>query len=199
VRTTVAVRAHTWRRRDPVWRWGRRRARSGSSTSCLLPAFLAEYLDINTQGVHVSHQPPYYSFGLSATSQQYFSLRTNQPPATSQQYFSLRTNQHQPSATSQTNRLLMSSSSSLTAVQATSSMECRCRALRLLLSRGKHVICLSLECLSLLEIPFFFFSGMPLIGGDLVFSLSLRCTVRTMQTVFCVSNLQYVVGVSLTM
>jgi hypothetical protein len=37
-------------------------------------------------------------------SQQYFSLRTNQPPATSQQYFSLRTNQHQPSATSQTNR-----------------------------------------------------------------------------------------------
>jgi hypothetical protein len=44
------------------------------------------------------------SLGLSATSQQYFSLRTNQPPATSQQYFSLRTNQHQPSATSQTNR-----------------------------------------------------------------------------------------------
>jgi hypothetical protein len=45
------------------------------------------------------------SFGLSATSQQYFSLRTNQAPATSQQYFSLRTNQHQPSAISQTNRL----------------------------------------------------------------------------------------------
>jgi hypothetical protein len=44
-------------------------------------------------------------FGLSATSQQYFSLRTNQPSTTSQQYFSLRTNQHQPSATSQTNRL----------------------------------------------------------------------------------------------
>jgi hypothetical protein len=43
------------------------------------------------------------SFGLSATSQQYFSLRTNQPPAISQQYFSLRTNQHQSSATSQTN------------------------------------------------------------------------------------------------
>jgi hypothetical protein len=35
---------------------------------------------------------------LSVTSQQYFSLRTNQPPATSQQYSSLRTNQHQPSA-----------------------------------------------------------------------------------------------------
>jgi hypothetical protein len=45
------------------------------------------------------------SLGLLATSQQYFSLRTNQPPATSQQYFSLRTNQHHPSATSQTNRL----------------------------------------------------------------------------------------------
>jgi hypothetical protein len=71
------------------------------------------------------------SLGLSATSQQYFSLRTNQPqpvvlfsqnkpapaishqpavlfsqdkPATSQQYSSLRTNQHQPSATSQPNR-----------------------------------------------------------------------------------------------
>jgi hypothetical protein len=48
---------------------------------------------------------PACSFGLSATSQQYFYLRTNQPPAISQQYFSLRTNQHQPSATSQTNRL----------------------------------------------------------------------------------------------
>jgi hypothetical protein len=35
--------------------------------------------------------------GLSATSQQYFSLTTNQPPATSQ-YSSLRTNQHQPPA-----------------------------------------------------------------------------------------------------
>jgi hypothetical protein len=45
------------------------------------------------------------SFGLSVISKQYFSLRTNQPPATSQQYFSLTTNQHQPSATSQTNRL----------------------------------------------------------------------------------------------
>jgi hypothetical protein len=45
------------------------------------------------------------SLGLSATSQQYFSLRTNQPAATSQRYFSLRTNQHQPSATSHPNRL----------------------------------------------------------------------------------------------
>jgi hypothetical protein len=45
------------------------------------------------------------SLGLSATSQQYFYLRTNQPPATSQQYSSLRTNQHQPSATSQPNKV----------------------------------------------------------------------------------------------
>jgi hypothetical protein len=45
------------------------------------------------------------ALGLSATSQQYFSLTTNQPPATSQQYSSLRTNQHQSSATSQPNRL----------------------------------------------------------------------------------------------
>jgi hypothetical protein len=45
------------------------------------------------------------SFGLSATSQHYSSLRTNQPPTISQQYFSLRTNQYQPSATCQTNRL----------------------------------------------------------------------------------------------
>jgi hypothetical protein len=40
------------------------------------------------------------SLGLSATSQQYFSLITNQPPATSQQYFPLRTTStsHQPPA-----------------------------------------------------------------------------------------------------
>jgi hypothetical protein len=40
------------------------------------------------------------SLGLSATSQQYFSLRTNQPQATSQQYFSLRktSTSHQPPA-----------------------------------------------------------------------------------------------------
>jgi hypothetical protein len=48
--------------------------------------------------------------GLSTTSKQYFSLRTNQPPATSQQYSSLRTNQHQPSATSQPNSLHISRS-----------------------------------------------------------------------------------------
>jgi hypothetical protein len=50
-------------------------------------------------------RPSPCSLGLSATSQQYFSLTTNQPPAISQQYYSLRTNQHQPSATSQPNRL----------------------------------------------------------------------------------------------
>jgi hypothetical protein len=54
----------------------------------------------------ISHQPAVLFFqNKPVTSQQYFSFRTNQPPATSQQYFSLGTNQHQPSATSQTNRL----------------------------------------------------------------------------------------------
>jgi hypothetical protein len=43
-----------------------------------------------------------------------FSLRTNQPPVISQQYFPLTTNQHQPSATSQTNKLIMISICSLT-------------------------------------------------------------------------------------
>jgi hypothetical protein len=50
-----------------------------------------------------------YSLGLSATSQQYFSLRINQSQATNQQYFSIRTNQHQSSATSQMNILQISS------------------------------------------------------------------------------------------
>jgi hypothetical protein len=49
------------------------------------------------------------SFDLSATSQQYFSLKINQPSPTNQQYFSLRTNQHQPSTTSRTNRLVITS------------------------------------------------------------------------------------------
>jgi hypothetical protein len=43
--------------------------------------------------------------GLSPTTQQYFSLTAKQALATSQQYSCLRTNQHQPSATSQPNRL----------------------------------------------------------------------------------------------
>jgi hypothetical protein len=67
----------------------------------------------NLLGLHSSREVLYLaelehslcSFGLSATSQQYFSLRTNQLSATSQQYFSLRANQHQQSATSQPNRL----------------------------------------------------------------------------------------------
>jgi hypothetical protein len=42
---------------------------------------------------------------LAWLSHQYFSLTTNQLPVTSQQHFFLRTNQHQPSATSQPNRL----------------------------------------------------------------------------------------------
>jgi hypothetical protein len=43
---------------------------------------------------------PACSFGLSATSQQYFSLRTNQPPTIGQQYFLLRkiSTSHQPPA-----------------------------------------------------------------------------------------------------
>jgi hypothetical protein len=36
----------------------------------------------------IRDQQTTYSFGLSATSQQYFSFRTNQPPTISQQYFS---------------------------------------------------------------------------------------------------------------
>jgi hypothetical protein len=43
--------------------------------------------------IHRISIPP-CSLALPATSQQYFSLRTNQLPTTSQQYFSLRTNQH---------------------------------------------------------------------------------------------------------
>jgi hypothetical protein len=56
--------------------------------------------DTRLAAIHEAHSPS--SFGLSATNQQYFSLRTNQPPATSQ-YFALRTYQHQPPAASQTN------------------------------------------------------------------------------------------------
>jgi hypothetical protein len=44
-------------------------------------------------------------FGLSATSQQYFSLGKNQSPAINQQYFYLRTNQHQaPAISHQSNK-----------------------------------------------------------------------------------------------
>jgi hypothetical protein len=39
-------------------------------------------------------RPVRLAYKLSATNQQYFSLRTNQLPAISQQYFSFRTNQH---------------------------------------------------------------------------------------------------------
>jgi hypothetical protein len=50
------------------------------------------------------HRSLPYSLSVSATSQHYFILTTNQPLAISQYYFSLRTKQHQASATSQTNR-----------------------------------------------------------------------------------------------
>jgi hypothetical protein len=53
-----------------------------------MPAGEAESFD----RVWVPHTFSLCSLGLSATSQQYFSLTTNQPPATSQQYSSLRTN-----------------------------------------------------------------------------------------------------------
>jgi hypothetical protein len=69
-----------------------------------LPARNGHPLNSKTLRVY-KHAP--CSLGLSDTSQQYFSFRTNQPPAISQQYFSLRTNQHQPSATSQTNVLVI--------------------------------------------------------------------------------------------
>jgi hypothetical protein len=64
---------------------------------------LVAYIDIYTFSVlncrpFDSFDFTTYSFDLSATSQQYFSLRTNQSPTNSQQYFSLKTNQHQPLA-----------------------------------------------------------------------------------------------------
>jgi hypothetical protein len=48
----------------------------------------------------ISHQP-------TVLFSQNKPVITNQPSPTSQQYFSLRTNQHQPSATGRTNRLLL--------------------------------------------------------------------------------------------
>jgi hypothetical protein len=54
---------------------------------------------MNQAEIKVAHlEKTMDSLGLSATSQQYFYLTTNQPPAISQQYFSLRTtsNSHQP-------------------------------------------------------------------------------------------------------
>jgi hypothetical protein len=85
---------------------------SASYTPSLLAVDLvhaAEFFDLLVQA---QMRPP-CSLRLSAISQQYFSLRINQPPATSQQYFSLRTNQHQSSATSQTNRLVVKATRTL--------------------------------------------------------------------------------------
>jgi hypothetical protein len=42
------------------------------------------------------HQPTACSLGLSATSQQYFSLRTNQPPATSRNQPAVLFSQNKP-------------------------------------------------------------------------------------------------------
>jgi hypothetical protein len=62
----------------------------GRNGTCILPTWsLTNSLFVWL----ISHQPAVLS------------LRTNQSPATSQQYSSLRTNQHQPSATSQPNRV----------------------------------------------------------------------------------------------
>jgi hypothetical protein len=69
------------------------------STFFLCLACLKCAQSFRTKPAQLVEAAPPCSFGLSA-SQQYFSLRTNQPPTISQQYFSLRTNQHQPSATS---------------------------------------------------------------------------------------------------
>jgi hypothetical protein len=54
----------------------------------------------NLRPVRLAYQPPASSIFLSEQI-------SHHSPATRQQYFSLRTNQHQPSATSQTNRLLV--------------------------------------------------------------------------------------------
>jgi hypothetical protein len=54
----------------------------------------------------LAYQPPANNTFLS-----------NQPPATSQQYFSLRTNQHQSSGTSQTNRHVNSTTSNQPSTQ----------------------------------------------------------------------------------
>jgi hypothetical protein len=43
-----------------------------------------------------SYKPTACSFGLSATSQQYFSLRTNQPPATSRNQPAVPFSQNKP-------------------------------------------------------------------------------------------------------
>jgi hypothetical protein len=69
-----------------VW-WMDERWEAGDGVKRMRPCALFAWL--------ISHQPAVLS------------LTTNQPPATSQQYSSLRTNQHQPSATSQPNRLMV--------------------------------------------------------------------------------------------
>jgi hypothetical protein len=60
-----------------------------------------------------------------------------QPPATSQQYFSLRINQHQPSATSQTNRLLELTESTVVVILSPSKIKKR----RASCPNGKSLFC----------------------------------------------------------
>jgi hypothetical protein len=67
----------------------------------------------------------------------WLSLRTNQPPTNSQQYFSLRINQHQLSATSQTNRLLELTESTVVVILSPSKIK-KCRAS---CPNGKSLFC----------------------------------------------------------
>jgi hypothetical protein len=100
--------------------------RSGGSTSCLLPAFLAEHLDINTQDAQVIHKPRVVLLVSDCNAGHLFDRMSLPCSSTS-------------SASRQANDLPL--------------------------------------------------SRMPLSVGDL-FLPSFRCTVLTMQTVFCLSDLQ---------
>jgi hypothetical protein len=64
----------------------------GTAASITELGTAVETVGISTSSAENESRTTSCSFGLSATSQQYFSLRTNQSSATSQQYFSLRTN-----------------------------------------------------------------------------------------------------------
>jgi hypothetical protein len=94
----------TWSKFHPLYEvnWGGVKIFSSLKYN-LLQQF--PYFPSQLVGLTMPHHLPPCSFDLSATSQQYFYVRTNQPAATSQQYFSLRIKQHQPSATSHPNRL----------------------------------------------------------------------------------------------
>jgi hypothetical protein len=107
-------------------------------------------------------RPPPCSFGLLATSQQYFPLRTNQPPASSQQYF-FSQNKSAPT-TSQTNRLRVFSDAgsfdfgSSFPPLTCSSCSCKCNTMSVgsLLGGRLQVITLSDQNLSLRLLQFCF-------------------------------------------